>query len=168
MNGLMPRYSRKRSPIAVRGLGWLAVASMLALALLGPSAGGVAAATPSDNSTSNLQGRASDYSNVLIDGAPGTQADTILFCSSNNAVQFVSHIHFDLTGATTPAGSYFRVYLTPNGGAQLSPVGVDVTQNQGTVDVSGLSAGHYDLAITLNVTTAFSITSGGVLLVIAD
>jgi hypothetical protein len=150
-----------------RVLGWLAVVALLAVAILGPTAGSALAGTPTSGATSDLKGIASSYTNVLIDGAAGTSNDTVLLCSDNTATQFVSHISFSLS-QTAPAGSYFRVYLTPNGGAQLTPAGVDITANQGTIDTSGLTAGDYSLPITLNVTTSFDITSGGVLLVIAD
>jgi hypothetical protein len=160
------QYIRRRSKLA-RRLSWLVVAGLATAALIGPSASSVAAATPTDGTTSNLQGIAGSYTNVLIDGAGGTNQDTILFCDDDTATQFTSHISFHLS-ETAPAGSFFTVYLTPNGGAQLSPAGVDITENQGTIDTSGLTAGDHTLAITLNVTTSFSITSGGVLLVIAD
>jgi len=166
MNTRAKHHRRAGSP-ALRLAGWLGVVAMLAIAILGPSATSVFAATPSDGATSDLKGIASSYTNVLIDGAAGTNEDTVLFCNGNTATQFTSHISFHLS-QTAPAGSYFRVYLTPNGGAQLSPAGVDITENQGTVSTAGLTAGDHTLPVTLNVTTAFNITSGGVLLVIAD
>jgi hypothetical protein len=157
---------RKRSTLG-RRLSWLVVAAMTAAALAGPSSSAVSAATPTDATTSNLQGIASSYTSVLIDGAGGTSQDTVLYCNANTAVQFISHINFHLSQAA-PAGSFFRVYLTPNGGANLTPAGVDITKNQGIVSTAGLAAGDYNLPISLNVSESFNITSGGVLLVIAD
>jgi hypothetical protein len=166
MNTTVKHHRRAGSP-ALRLAGWLGVIAMLAIAILGPSAASIAAATPTGGATSDLKGIASSYTNVLIDGAGGTNQDTVLSCNGDTATQFTSHISFHLS-QTAPAGSFFRVYLTPNGGAQLSPAGVDITANQGTVSTAGLTAGDHTLPISLNVTTSFSITSGGVLLVIAD
>jgi hypothetical protein len=159
-------FVRKRSTLG-RRLSWLVVAAMTAAALAGPSSSAVSAAMPTDATTSNLQGIASSYTSVLIDGAGGTSQDTVLYCNANTAVQFISHINFHLSQAA-PAGSFFRVYLTPNGGANLTPAGVDITKNQGIVSTAGLAAGDYNLPISLNVSESFNITSGGVLLVIAD
>ena len=60
------RRSRSGGLFGIRKLGWLAVASMLALAILGPGTGLVSAFNPGENGTptsgdqTDLQGRGDD------------------------------------------------------------------------------------------------------------
>jgi hypothetical protein len=163
----LPRRTRAAGLSPARTLAWLSAVGLVAVATLGPSAGGVSATTATSASTTDLKGAAASFTAVLVDGAPGTQADTTLYCDGGAATQFVSELSFDLAG-TAPLGAYFRLYLAPNGGAKLSPNGVDITPNQAIVRVAGLGAGHHVLPVSLNVTTSFSISGGGVVLVIAD
>src|SRR5437867_9102349 len=86
-------------------------ASLLILALAIGTPIPALAGVPTAGQTTDLKGRASDYANVLIDGAPGTGRNTLLFCNGTTATRFASRIHFTLGGSTpAPAGSYFRVY----------------------------------------------------------
>src|SRR5450756_1070122 len=103
-------FTRRGSRSTRRITGLFVATLAFAAAFIAPGATLVSAATPTGGATSDLQGIASSYTSVLIDGAGGTSADTILFCNGSTATSFVSHISFHLA-ATASAGSFFRVYL---------------------------------------------------------
>ena len=165
--------SRPGGLFGIRKLGWLAVASMLALAMIGPGTGLVAAFNPGENGTpksgdqTDLQGRADDVTFNF-------QTNMTINCSGDGtAQQFNIKLDYSISGAALPAGSTLIVYLSPNNGAINNNAGGDaagyiatVESNQGSIDMSGLS-GSGTLNITIPVTSSFQLNGGGVLGVIA-
>ena len=146
----------------MRKLGWVAVASMLALAMIGPGTGAVAAFNPGENGTptsgdkTDLQGRGDD---VTFD----FQTNMTIDCKGDGtAQQFNIKLDYSISGAALPAGSTLIVYLSPNNGAINNNAGGDaagyvstVESNQGSIDMSGKS-GSGTLTITIPVTSRSS------------
>ena len=122
-------YTRGRSRpgglFGIRKLGWLAVASMLALAMIGPGTGLVAAFNPGENGTptsgdkTDLQGRGDDVTFNF-------QTNMTIDCESDGtAQQFNIKLDYSISGAALPAGSTLVVYLSPNNGAINNNAGGD-------------------------------------------
>lgn len=130
-----------------------------------------AAFTPGDNGHPN----GGPYSDLKGGSANFTfQANATLTCDSDDtAASFTFHLDYDVTG-TLPAGATLVVYLSPNQGAINGNAGgdeagyvADVESNYTVLDVAGLS-GSGTLNFTLNITSPFSLVTGGVLGVIAS
>ncbi len=155
--------SRKRK-------GGLLAAAVLAVivAMLGgvASLGGAGAAGPGDNGAptsgnhTDLKNAAETFTSVLISD------NSLMACTGTTAQSFSTVLSFHLS-ATSPAGAYFVLYLDPNNGSNASPA-ENVPMNEVQVPVGGLAAGDYAINVSLPVTHAFTATTGGVLIVIAD
>src|SRR5919198_286758 len=159
----------------LRPAGWLGVVAMLAIAILGPSAGSALAVTfnpgqnghPTSGHLTDLKGRGGDVVFKF-------QTNMTINCDGSTTQQFNMKLDYDITGAALPAGSTLVVYLSPNQGAINNNAGGDeagyistVESNEGSVDMSGLS-GSGTLTIHLSVSHPFQLSGGGVLGVIAD
>jgi hypothetical protein len=101
------------------------------------------------------------------------EQNAILRCDVNTATSFAFHIDYSVTG-TLPAGAILIVYLSPNQGAINNNAAGDaqgyiddVQSNFVSVDIGGLT-GSGTLDVTVPVTTAFQLSGGGVLGVIAQ
>jgi hypothetical protein len=159
----------------LRPAGWLGVVAMLAIAILGPSAGSALAGTfnpgqnghPTSGHLTDLKGRGGDVVFKF-------QTNMTINCDGSTTQQFNMKLDYDITGAALPAGSTLVVYLSPNQGAINNNAGGDeagyistVESNEGSVDMSGLS-GSGTLTIHVSVSHPFQLSGGGVLGVIAD
>ncbi|HXU24552.1 MAG TPA: hypothetical protein VN697_11030, partial [Tepidiformaceae bacterium] len=150
--------SRKRQ-------GGLLLAALLAL--IAATLGGLAlfssalAGTPNSGNKSNLQSGQALFSNVTV-----SKASTMSCTAENSATSFGTSMTFTLS-ATSPANAYFVLYLSANGGSNAAPAG-NVSNNEVQVPVGGLAAGTHTVPVTLPVTSAFTETKGGVLIVISD
>jgi hypothetical protein len=168
------RRNRPAGLFGIRKLGWMAVASMLAIAMFGPGTGIVAAFNPGENGTptsgnnTDLQGRGDDVTLTF-------QTNMTINCDGDGTTQqFNMKLDYSISGAALPAGSTLVVYLSPNNGAINNNAGGDeagyiatVESNETSIDLSGLS-GSGTLTIHLAVTDPFQLNGGGVLGVIAD
>jgi hypothetical protein len=101
------------------------------------------------------------------------QTNAVLSCDGDTASSFAFHIDYTVTG-TLPAGATLIVYLSPNQGAINNNAGgdaagyiADVESNFKSVAIGGLT-GSGTLDVTVTVTTAFQLSGGGVLGVIAQ
>src|SRR5262245_52624189 len=158
--------TRRRSGV-VRSSAWVAAGAMLAVALLAPST--VFAAGPGNNgldSTGN-----GTTSNAKVGGslsAAGNSAtmnaDAVLACSGTNAGSVTGS--FTLT-KDLDAGSTITIYLVPNNGSNANPEG-NVSRNETTVTLTDAdnSSGSV-IGWTVNVTSPFTVSSGGILGVFA-
>ena len=103
-----PSSPIRRSPVGARWLGWLAVITMLAFAMLGPGTGLVAAFNPGENGTptsgdnTNLQGRGDDVTFNF-------QTNMTINCDGDGtAQQFNIKLDYSISGAagsTRPQGA---------------------------------------------------------------
>jgi len=143
--------SRRRA-VSFRLVGWLAVATMLALALLGPAAGGALASN--EPGSPDFLPASGDHSS---DGLTLTMAQNATISCDQDSVNSISG-SFEFTGTGTVV-----VYLTPNNGSNASPAG-NVDKNQVTIDLTGKTS---PVAFTINITSAFTESKGGILAVFA-
>ena len=154
-----------------RGLMVIAAISALALSLLAISPSRVLAYTPGEGGHPT-SGESSD-----LMGGTATftfQTNATLTCDSDDTASgFSFHIDYDVTG-TLASGASLVVYLSPNNGAiqgnaNGDPDGyiADVESNFAVVDISGLS-GSGTLDVDLSITSPFTLSTGGVLGVIAN
>ena len=100
-----PSSPIRRSPVGARSLGWLTVIALLALAMLGPGTGLVAAFNPGENGTptsgdqTDLQGRGDDVTFTF-------QTNMTINCDGDGtAQQFNIKLDYSISGAALPAGS---------------------------------------------------------------
>ena len=165
MNASLLRHRRPRSATG-RTVGWLAVVSSLAIALLGPGVASVYAFTAGDNGHPTN----GPYTDLKGGTAIFTfEQNAQLTCDGNNgALGFTFKLDYSVTG-TLPAGATVVVYLSPNQGAingnangNAAAYIAAVESNYSVVAVGGLS-GTGTLTINLSVTTPFQLASGGVL-----
>jgi hypothetical protein len=138
----------------IRKVGWLSVASMLALALLAP--GTALAGGPGSSDNLPNSGHTSNTGGVT----PTMVKDAVMTCDQSNVVSNVSG-HFTIDG-TGGAGTYVIIYLTPNNGSDADPALTE--DNEVKVSIDGLSG---TVSFSLNITTGFTTTKGGVLAVFA-
>src|SRR5262245_51656219 len=158
-----PTLTSRRRPVGLRGLGWLAVVTMVAWAMVGPGVAVVSAFEPGENgmptsgNLTDLMGRADD---VTLD----FQTNLTINCDSDGtAQQFNIHLDYSISGAALPAGSTIVVYLSPNNGAINNNSGGDdagyiatVESNEITIDVGGLS-GSGTLTFSIPITSPFQL-----------
>ncbi|MBA2381855.1 MAG: hypothetical protein H0V73_07065, partial [Chloroflexi bacterium] len=161
------RSTRRSNGGLVRRTGWLAAAAMLAIGALAPSA--ALAAGPGNNgheATGN--GTTSDAtaggSLSAAAGSATLQANAEMFCTNTS----VGHIDGTFTlNETLDVGSQITLYLVPNNGSNANPAG-NVTKNEVTITLTDANndAGtviHYSLVVT----SPFTVSSGGILVVFA-
>jgi hypothetical protein len=134
--------------------GWLAVAGLLGAALVSPAA--VSAAGPGGDDNLPNSGHTSN-----TDGITPTMGTATMTCTGDSSVLNVSG-SFTLSGTAGP-DTYVIIYLTPNNGSDASPAG-NVENNEVKVDISGLSG---TVNFSLDITSPFTTTKGGVLAVFA-
>jgi hypothetical protein len=121
--------------------------------------------TPTDGTNSDLKGGTATFT---------FEQNATLSCDGDTASSFDFTVNYEVTGAALPAGSTLVIYLSPNQGAINNNAGgdaagyiADVESNYYVKDVSGLSgSGSFD--VTVDVTTSFELSGGGVLGVFAD
>jgi len=143
--------TRRRSRMA-RPISWLVVAGLAGAAIIGPGAGGVAAAGPGSDDNLPNSGHTSSGGLTLEMSKNATMA-----CDANNSVGSIS-------GSFTFSGSgHVVIYLTPNNGSDADPAG-NVENNETTIDLTGKTS---PVAFTLTVSSAFTTSKGGVLAVFA-
>src|SRR4029079_9727038 len=161
--------SRGRSRIA-RRLSWLVVAALTTVALVRPGAGGASAF----NAGQNGHPTNGPYSDLKGGTATFTfQANATLTCDRGDSAN-----GFDFTlnysNANLPAGSSIVVYLSPNNGAINGNAGgnaaayiAQVESNYTVVTFASGLSGSGTLHIDLAVTHPFTLSTGGVLGVVA-
>jgi hypothetical protein len=146
------KHTTKRISL-IRKVGWLSVASMLALALLAPAANAAGPGTddnlPNSLHTSNTGGV-----------TPTMIKNAVMTCDQSNVVANVSG-QFTLSG-TGGSGAYVIIYLTPNTGSDADAALTE--DNEVKVSIDGLSG---TVNFSLDITTGFTTTKGGVLAVFA-
>src|SRR2546427_600440 len=156
---------------ATMGLVVLLAAGVMALAI---STGAVDAYTPgsaghpTSGNLSDLKGRGK---NVTL----AFQRNAEIYCNGEEwAATFTFKLDYTISGAPLPAGSTLVVYLSPNNGAISYHGGGNpaayiaaVESNELAIPMAGRS-GSGTLTFTLTVTTAFEVTHGGVLGVVAS
>jgi Prealbumin-like fold domain len=153
-SGARPRHARR--------LSWLAVISLVSAALFAPSTA-VFAAGPGDNGNGWPDGGPKSNSAVdenaalVANGANMNNATMACNGASVNAL----HGSFTLT-EEFDEGSTIVVYLAANNGSNASPA-ANVSKNYAVVSVDAV--GTYNF--TLNISSPFTATSGGVLIVFA-
>ena len=149
----------------------LLAAGVMALAI---STGAVDAYTPgsaghpTSGSLADLKGRGKDVTLAF-------QRNAEIYCNGEEwAATFTFKLDYSISGAPLPAGSTLVVYLSPNTGAISYHGGSDpaayiaaVESNEVAIPMAGRS-GSGTLTFTLTVTTAFEVTHGGVLGVVAS
>ena len=146
-----------------RRLSWLAVLSLLSAALFVPSASPAFAAGPGDNGNGWPDG--GPKSDATIDGSASavessaTMNNAKMFCNGTSANHFSGS--FELT-KDFDAGSTIVLYLSANNGSNASPA-ENVSKNYVVVPVE--DAGTYQF--TLDITSPFTSSAGGVLIVFA-
>ena len=151
----------------LRIAGWLAAGSMVLLGIMAPAS--ALAAGPGNNGldpTGNGTKSNATVNGSLADagGSATLNADGVMTCDGTS----VGSISGTFTLNTTlDVGSKITLYLVPNNGSDASPVG-NVPKNESTITLTGANntSGtviHY----TVNVTSPFTTSSGGVLVVFA-
>ena len=123
--------------------------------------GTASAGVPSSGNKSNLQGGQALFSGVTV-----LQSSTMSCTNTDTATSFGTGITFTLS-ATSPANAFFVLYLSANGGSNANPA-TNVSKNEVQVPVGGLAAGTHTIAVNLPVTSAFTETTGGVVVAISD
>ncbi len=119
---------------------------------------------PTSGESSNLMGAAASFT---------FETNATLTCDAQDSAEaFSFHIDYSVTG-TVPGGATLVVYLSPNQGAINGNAGGDaagyiaaVESNFITVDIGNLS-GSGTLDVGLTITEPFTLSTGGVLGVIA-
>jgi hypothetical protein len=135
-----------------RSLSWLVVAGLAGAALVGPGAAGVAAGGPGADNLPN-SGHTSSNGLTLVMGT-GT-----MDCTGDS----VNGLSGSFTYSGGAAGDHVVVYLTPNTGSDASPVG-NVEDNEATITLTGASG---TVNFSIDITSAFTTSKGGVLIVFA-
>jgi prealbumin domain-containing protein len=154
------RYGAR--PRLARRLSWLAVLSLTSAALFVPSSA-VLAAGPGDNGNGWPDG--GPKSSGTVDGSASgvaggaTMNNAEMFCNGASANHFSGSFALN---KDFDAGSTIVVYLAANNGSNASPA-ANVSKNYAVVPVE--DEGTY--TFTLNITSPFTATSGGVLIVFA-
>ena len=145
---------RRRSRWA-RPLSWLVVAGLAGAALIGPGAGGVAASNePGSPDFVPNSGHTSSSGLTL---AMGTATIT---CDGDTASSFDGSFTF----AGNDPGDHVVIYLAANTGSNADPAG-NVQNNELTIDLDGKTS---PVSFSLPVTSPFTATAGGVLVVFAS
>ena len=138
-----------------RPLSWLVVAGLAGAALIGPGAGGVSAdGGPGSPDFVPNSGHTSS-SGLTLDMGTG-----VMSCDGAT----VTSLSGSFTFSGADAGDHVVIYLTPNNGSDASPVG-NVENNEITIQLDGKTS---PVAFTLPITSSFTTTKGGVLLVFAS
>ncbi|HTG42857.1 MAG TPA: hypothetical protein VK697_14710, partial [Methylomirabilota bacterium] len=123
---------------------------MLAVSALGPAAAGVAAAEPGSPDFVPNSGHTSSS------GLSLTMGTATMNCHDSSVNSFSGSFTYSGTG-------HVVVYAAANGGSDAAPAG-NVQNNETTIDVSGSGT----VTFTLTITSPFTATSGGVLVVFAS
>jgi hypothetical protein len=135
-----------------RSISWLAVAGLAGAALVGPGAAGVAASNEAGSPDYVPNSGHTSSSDLTL-----TMGDATISCDGSSVNS--------LSGSFTFQGSgHVVVYLAANNGSNATPAG-NVQNNELTVDLTGKTS---PVAFVLPVTSAFTATSGGVLIVFAS
>ena len=146
--------TRPRSRLA-RPLSWLVVAGLAGAALIGPGAGGVSAdGGPGSPDFVPNSGHTSSSGLTLLMGTG------VMSCDGES----VTSLSGSFTFSGADPGDHVVIYLTPNNGSDASPVG-NVEDNEITIELDGKTS---PVAFTLPITSPFTTTKGGVLLVFAS
>jgi hypothetical protein len=158
---------RQRRTGLIRSLAWLFASGLLTVAALAPAS--VSAAGPGNNGLDPTGNGTT--SNATVGGslaAAGSSAtldqNAEMFCTGTN----VGHIDGQLTlTKTLDVGSKLTLYMVPNNGSNATPV-ANVTKNEGTIT---LGAGNHTIGDvidwSISVTSPFTVSAGGVLVVFA-
>jgi len=147
---------RRRSRLA-RPLSWLVVAGLAGAALIGPGAGGVGAAGSSEPGSPDFVPNSGHTSSSGLTLSMGTAT---IDCDGSS----VNSLSGSFTFSGNGAGDHVVIYLAANNGSNASPAG-NVQNNELTVALDGkTSPVHFSLPIT----SPFTATSGGVLIVFAS
>ena len=131
--------------------GWISVGAMLALALLGPAAGGVLASN--EPGAPDYLPNSGDHSS---DGLALSMGTATINCDDSSVNSISGSFSFTGSGSVV-------VYLVPNNGSNADPAG-NVEDNQATIDLTGKTS---PVAFTIDVTSSFTATKGGILAVFA-
>jgi hypothetical protein len=134
-----------------RPLSWLVVAGLASAALIGPGAGGVAA-TGGPGSPDFVP----NSGHTSSSGLTLTMGTATMSCTQGSVNSFSGSFEFSGTG-------HVVVYAAANGGSDASPA-ENVQDNEATIDVTGSGTATY----TITITSPFTATSGGVLVVFAS
>jgi hypothetical protein len=134
-----------------RPLSWLVVAGLASAALIGPGAGGVAA-TGGPGSPDFVP----NSGHTSSSGLTLTMGTATMSCTGGSVNSFSGSFEFSGTG-------HVVVYAAANGGSDASPA-ENVQDNEATIDVAGSGTATY----TITITSPFTATSGGVLVVFAS
>ncbi len=142
------------------------MAGMLVTALVAPST--ALAAGPGNNGldpTGNgTTSNATVGGSLSAAGGSATMGSAVMYCSSDN----VGSVGGSFTlSKTLDVGSTITIYLVPNTGSDASPAG-NVTKNEAMITFGNSNrASGTVIPWTINVTHAFTATSGGILGVFA-
>ena len=136
----------------LRRLAWLSATAMLAVSALGPAAAGVAAdAGPGSPDFVPNSGNTSSAGLTLEMSKTAT-----MNCTAGSVNSFSGSFTYSGTG-------HVVVYPATNGGSDAAPAG-NVQNNEATINVSGSGTVNF----TITITSPFTSTSGGVLVVFAS
>jgi hypothetical protein len=158
----------RRRATTFRRIGWLAVAAMTTLALVGPAAGPALGAGPGNNGldpTGNLTKSNATVGSSLPDaGGSATMGTAVMFCDGTN----VGSLSGSFTLAKTlDVGSKITVYLAPNNGSNANPE-ANVAKNETTITfTSANNASGTVVPWSITITSPFTVSSGGILGVFA-
>jgi hypothetical protein len=166
------KHHRRAGSSALRLAGWLGVVAMLAIAILGPSAGSTLAAGPGNNGLDPTGNGTT--SNATVGGSLSAAGDSATMDNSQTAAS-LSCNGLSATSASgrftltkdLDVGSKITVYLVPNNGSNASPAG-NVSKNETTIT---LGAGNHTSGSVINwtitISSSFTVSSGGILGVFA-
>jgi hypothetical protein len=115
MKAVADSLPRRKGALSIRMLGWIAVASMLAVALLGPSAGGVAAA----------------------EGAIWTTAITCASPAPQDQNLYVTGETVHIRGENFTPGQTYNWTITGNPGGSSTDPGIEVASGTVIADTNG-------------------------------
>ncbi|MEA2518410.1 MAG: hypothetical protein QOF49_490 [Chloroflexota bacterium] len=152
---------------SLRKAGWLTAAAMLAIASLAP-ASALAVGPGNNGADATGNGTTSDATvDGSLSGAGGSatlQADAKMFCSGTSVGLITGT--FTLT-KDLDVGSVITLYLVPNNGSNADPA-ANVTKNEVSITLTDANNDSGDIvAYSLAVTHAFTVSSGGILVVFA-
>ena len=161
----MNRMTRRSGNL--RTAGWLAAAIMVAVAALAPAT--AFAAGPGNNGldpTGNgTTSNATAGGSLSAAGSSATMAaDAVMTCDGTSVDGVTGS--FTLT-KTLDVGSKITIYMVPNNGSDASPAG-NVTKNETTITLTAANnTSGSKINWSLPVTSAFTTSSGGILVVFA-
>ena len=161
--------TRRRSSggTILRKAGWLAAASMLLVGAFAPTT--ALAAGPGNNGQDPTGNGTTSHATVggslSAAGSSATlAADATMFCSGTSVGSIVGSL--TLT-KTLDVGSVITLYMVPNNGSNASPAS-NVTKNEISITLTDANNDAGDVInYSLPVTHAFTVSSGGVLVVFA-